>query len=87
MSTEWRRELDPSTAPEAAALRIEPRFASAAAAISDLQRRLGWLREIEEHSVGEMRSDLSDLDRGIEHLVALSKRSGVFAGRRAPTTD
>jgi sulfide:quinone oxidoreductase len=71
---EWRRELDPDAVPGAAARRIEPGFVSAAAALSDLQRRVGWLREIERRTEGEMRAHLSDLDAGLDHLLSLSRR-------------
>ena len=80
---EWRRQLQPDVAPDAAAERIDPSFASAAAAISDLQRRVGWLREIERRTEGEMREHLSALDEGMDHLIALSRRAGVLQG---PTT-
>jgi sulfide:quinone oxidoreductase len=75
---EWRRQLHPDLAPDAAAERIDPSFASAAAAISDLQRRVGWLREIEHRTEGEMRDHLSALDEGMDHLVAVSRRSGIL---------
>lgn len=77
---EWRRQLDPDTAPDAAAKRIDPSFGSAADAISDLQRRLGWLREIERRNEGDMRAHLSTLDEGMSELRALSRRTGVFDG-------
>ena len=80
---EWRRQLDPGAAPDAAVQRIDPRFENAATAISDLQRRLGWLREIEHRTGGEMRERLSTLDEGMDHLVALCRRAGVTS---QPTT-
>ena len=81
---EWRRQIDPDTAPDEAAKRIDPRFGSAADAISDLQRRLGWLREIERRNEGEMRAQLSAVDEGISELRALSRRTDVFgAGESA----
>jgi sulfide:quinone oxidoreductase len=73
---EWRRRLDPELDPDEAARRIEGRFPSAAEAISDLQRRVGWLREIEKRTGGEMQHQLVDLERGIEELVALSRKTG-----------
>jgi sulfide:quinone oxidoreductase len=76
---EWRRELQPDLVPDAAAERIDPSFASAAAAISDLQRRIGWLREVEHRTEGEMRDHLSALDEGMDHLIALSRQSGLLA--------
>jgi sulfide:quinone oxidoreductase len=75
---EWRRQLQADAAPDAAAERIDPSFASAAAAISDLGRRVGWLREIEHRTGGEMREHLTALDKGIDDLRALSRRSGVL---------
>jgi hypothetical protein len=58
---EWQRKLDPDIALDPAAGRIEPRFVSAEAAISDLQRRVRWLREIEARDSAAIRSDLSRL--------------------------
>jgi sulfide:quinone oxidoreductase len=81
---EWQRELDPDIALDPAAGRIEPRFVSAEAAISDLQRSLRWLREIEGHDAAAMRSDLSHLERGIEHVIALSRRAGIYPNSEAP---
>jgi sulfide:quinone oxidoreductase len=79
---EWRRRLEPDLASDPAAERIDPSFASAAAAISDLERRVGWLRHIEHRTEGEMRDHLLALDRGMEHLIALSRRSGILAARQ-----
>jgi sulfide:quinone oxidoreductase len=78
----WMHELDPSLDPDAAAGRIEPTLIDAATAISDLQRRLGWLREVETSTEAQMRADLSHLDRGIEQLIALSKRTGNYGDSR-----
>jgi hypothetical protein len=74
---DWRRQLQPDVPPDAAAERIDPSFASADAALSDLQRRVGWLREIERRTGGEMRDHLSALDEGMDHLIALARRRGV----------
>ncbi len=78
---EWRRRLDPEASPGAAALRFDPGLEGAAAAISDLQRRLGWLREIDDRTEADMRAHLSDLDRGMEQLLTLSRRAGILKGR------
>jgi sulfide:quinone oxidoreductase len=75
---EWRRRLDPGLEADAAAARIDPTFESPEAAMRDLQRRLGWMREVERHTEGEMREKLSDLDGGMEQLRALTKRAGIF---------
>jgi hypothetical protein len=80
---EWRRQLRPDAPPDGAAERIDPSFASAATAISDLRRRVGWLREIEHRNEGEMREHLATLVEGMDHLIALSRRAGVLPG---PTT-
>jgi hypothetical protein len=80
---EWRLQLDPGAAPDAAVQRIDPRFESAATAISDLQRRLGWLREIEHRTGGEMRERLSTLDEGMDRLIGMSRRAGLLP---KPTT-
>jgi sulfide:quinone oxidoreductase len=74
---QWRLQLDPGAAPDDAVKRIDPRFESAAAAISDLQRRLGWLREIEHRTGGEMSAHLSHLDDGFAELISLSRRAGI----------
>jgi hypothetical protein len=79
---EWRRRLDPSLTPDAAATRIDPTFESSEAAMRDLERRVGWLREIERRTEGEMRDQLSALDGGMAELRALTRRAGIF-GRRA----
>lgn len=84
---EWRRKLDPGARPDPAAERIDPSFASGAAAISDLQRRLGWLRELEHRNEGEMRDHLSALTDGMDQLIALSRRSGVLRGSRRRDRD
>ena len=75
---EWRQELEPDLARDAAAERIDPSFRSAAAAVSDLQRRVGWLREIDHRTEAEARQELAQLDEGMAHLIALCRRSGVL---------
>jgi sulfide:quinone oxidoreductase len=77
----WRRQLKPEAPRDAAAERIDPSFASAAAALSDLQRRIGWLREIEQRTEGEIRERVSTLDEDLDHLIALSRRGGVLGNR------
>ena len=86
---EWRRELDPDAPSDRAAERLEPALAGAAAALSDLQRRLGWLRELERRQGEEMREDLRDLTHGIEDLLLRSRRTGVLsaAAREASSRD
>jgi sulfide:quinone oxidoreductase len=79
---EWRRELDPDLEPDAVAGRIEPSFVSSEAAISDLQRRLGWLRELERAGGGEMGERLREMQAGIDHLVSLSRQTGVIPKRK-----
>jgi hypothetical protein len=59
---------------------IDPSVASASAAISDPQRRIGWLRELEGRAEGEMSAHLSRFDRGISQLIALSRRAGILKG-------
>lgn len=75
---EWRQELEPDLARDAAAERIDPSFRSAAAAVSDLQRRVGWLREIDHRTEAEARQELAQLDEGMAHLIAVCRRSGVL---------
>jgi sulfide:quinone oxidoreductase len=77
---EWRRHLEPGLTPDEAAKRMEPSFKSADAALSDLYRRLGWMREIERYTEGEMEGGLAELDTGMEQLRSLTRRSGVFKG-------
>jgi sulfide:quinone oxidoreductase len=76
---EWRRQLRPDQPPDAPAARIDPSFESASAALSDLQRRIGWLREIEHRTEGEMREHLSTLDADMDHLLAISRRTGIIS--------
>jgi sulfide:quinone oxidoreductase len=75
---EWRRQVDPAAPVDPAAKRIDPSFGSAAEALSDLQRRIGWLREIERRHEGEMRAQLAAADAGLAELRALSNRTGVL---------
>jgi sulfide:quinone oxidoreductase len=75
---EWRRHLEPDLAPSAAVKRIDPTFSSAEAALSDLYRRLGWMREIERDTGGEMEHELADLDVGMEQLRSLTRQAHVF---------
>jgi hypothetical protein len=84
---EWRRALDPGARPDPAVVRIDPSFASGAAAISDLQRRLGWLRELEHRNEGEMRDHLSALNDGMDQLIAISRRSGALEGSHRRDRD
>jgi sulfide:quinone oxidoreductase len=74
---EWRRRLEPDLAPSEAAQRIDPTLASPEAAISDLQRRLGWMRELERKTEGGMSEHLQALDRGMEELRGLTRRAGL----------
>jgi sulfide:quinone oxidoreductase len=75
---EWRRQLRPDLEPGEAAARIDPSFADAATALSDLQRRLGWLREIEHRTEGEMRDHLASFDEDMDRLMELSRETGVL---------
>jgi sulfide:quinone oxidoreductase len=75
---EWRTKLDPGHKPDPAAQRVDLRFDSAAAALSDLQRRIGWLREIETRTETDMAAGLSELEAGIENVAALARKAGVL---------
>ena len=77
---EWRRELEPGLEADPAAARIDPSFESGDAAMRDLERRLGWLRELEGRTEEGMRDHLAQLDAGMEQLRALTKRAGIFRG-------
>jgi sulfide:quinone oxidoreductase len=78
----WRRQLDRGAAPSAAGGRIDPTLVGAAAAISDLERRVGRLRAHEAATGGAMRRDLSHLDAGIEQLRVLSRETGLLKDGR-----
>jgi hypothetical protein len=80
---EWRRQLNPERAATPAARRLDPRFASAAEAISDLRRRVGWLRAISSRNESEMAAHLQTLDADIERVKTLARRTGVFSARDA----
>jgi sulfide:quinone oxidoreductase len=75
---EWRSELRPGLPPDAATKRIDPSFAGASAALSDLERRIGWLREIENRTGGEMREHLSSLDEGMKQLIARCRQTKIL---------
>ena len=64
-----------------AAARIDPGLRGATAAISDLERRIGRIRELEMKTGGRMKRDLSRLDEGMEQLRALSRESGIWTRR------
>jgi sulfide:quinone oxidoreductase len=74
---EWRRQLAPELPVDEAVARLDPSFASAEAAISDLERRLGWLREIGERTGRQMKDELEDLDQGIDRLRTMSRQAGI----------
>jgi hypothetical protein len=74
----WSRELDRAAPRDPAAERVDPALAGGEEALSDLQRRLGWLRELERREGAEMAAQLTELGNGIEELLARSrKRAGV----------
>ncbi len=75
---EWRRHLEPDIEPDAAVKRIDPTFSSADAALSDLYRRVGWMRVIERDTGGEMEHHLADLDEGMEQLRSLTRQAHIF---------
>jgi sulfide:quinone oxidoreductase len=75
----WRRELDPAAAAHPAAGRIDPSFATPEQAISDIRRRIGWLRESESREGTEMAAGLKSLEDGLEHLIHLTRRNGTLS--------
>lgn len=77
----WRRELDPDAAAHPAARRIDPSFATSDEAISDLRRRIGWLREAEARGGEEMASGIARIEAGIDAVVRLSRSSGTLTPR------
>ena len=78
---QWSRELDPEAPLGPAGQRIEPALVDRATALSDIERRIGWLRELERQGEKQMGSDLEHLDRGLASLRELSRRTG----HRGPT--
>ncbi|HEY7150686.1 MAG TPA: FAD-dependent oxidoreductase [Solirubrobacterales bacterium] len=75
---DWRRRLGLSAEPSVAAGRMDPSVISVSAAISDLQRRVGWLRELEGRIEHEMSDHLSKLDQAMAQLKTLSERAGIL---------
>lgn len=80
----WRHELDPSAAPSAAGVRVDPALGGAELAINDLRHRIGRLREIERETGGRMRGDLRHLDDGLERLRRLSIETGLMPRDQRP---
>lgn len=74
---EWQRLAGEARRRDPATSRVEGDFASADAAISDVRRRVGWLREIGKRNGGEMADHLGQLSADLEHVLQLSKRAGV----------
>lgn len=75
---DWRHRVDPALEPSVAAARIDGRFETATEAISDLIRRIGWLRETEAATGGEMERHLDDFERSIDDVIARSRKTGMF---------
>ena len=79
---EWRLHIDPDAAADPVVKRLDPSFESGDAAISDLRRRVGWLRRSQREAEKEMTEHLAHLDAGLAELTSLArksrpKRSGV----------
>jgi len=74
---EWMRLAGESAQPDAATRRVDSSFASADAALSDVRRRVGWLREIGKRNGGEMAEHLEQLTADLEQVLRLSKRAGT----------
>lgn len=74
---EWRRLAGEAANQDAATRRVDADFTSADAAISDVRRRVGWLREIGKRNGGEMADHLEQLSADLEQVLKLSKRAGV----------
>jgi sulfide:quinone oxidoreductase len=72
-----RRRLDPRADASPAGRRADPGLVSAAAAISDLEHRVGRLRRLEARGAGAMERDLSRLEEGIHQLRKLSREAGT----------
>ena len=82
LRADWRANVDPESESSPAAKRLGGRFDTAAAAISDLERRVGWLRQIESRTEHEMREHLEHLDNGLAELKSLSRQTGVLPRHR-----
>ena len=74
---EWRRLAGEAEEADDAARRLDSQFGSADAALSDVRRRIGWLREIGKRNGGEMADHLERLSADLERAVSLSKRAGI----------
>jgi hypothetical protein len=75
---EWRRRLDPARAVDPAAGRIDPSLRGMDHALSDLERRVGWLRHMEARGAADMGARLREFDRGLEQLRALTRKTGIL---------
>ncbi len=74
---EWRRLAGEADEADGATRRLDSQFGSADAALSDVRRRIGWLREIGKRNGGEMADHLERLSADLERAVSLSKRAGI----------
>ena len=74
---EWRQLAGEAEEADDAARRLDSQFGSADAALSDVRRRIGWLREIGKRNGGEMADHLERLSADLERAVSLSKRAGI----------
>jgi len=75
---DWRGQIEPGRDPDPAAARIDPSRTSAVLALSDLERRIGWLREMEARGAADMGGRLHDLEDGLEQVRDLSRRAGLL---------
>lgn len=73
---EWTRLSGRPAEPDAAARRMDTQFGGADAALSDVRRRIGWLREIGKRNGGEMAEHLDRLSSDLEHVLRSSNRTG-----------
>ena len=73
----WRRLAGADGDPAVAGSRIDPALSGSKAALSDIQHRIGRLRELESGTFRRMRGDLARLDEGMAQLRALSKSTGM----------
>ena len=74
---EWRLHIDPDAAADPAVRRLDPSFESGGAALSDLRRRVGWLRRSQRDAEKEMTEHLAHLDAGLVELTSVVRKSGL----------
>ena len=83
---DWRRRLDPKLDFRRGGRPDRRALCDRGGGDQRPARRIGWLREIEARTGGEMESHLVDLERDIEELIALSRKTGTSGRKRRAGT-